>query len=344
MLHDFRWCTFDCTPSESEHMTRVLNNKLLQVVLIALIISVAALCIFTPDIFVLKQGANFTVQIMFANLILAMFFMVKNQNRLMFVALAACGVLALYLKGTTDQSLKFPSKNDYAQISVAHIDLSLSEDFDETMHMILISDVDLISFQEYTPIWDEFLSNELTNRYPYRITMNRIDPYGKAFFSKYPLTDNDTMNFEGFEGIPSLHTAVMINATTKIHVVSTHTIPPVNEQAYQRIGDYFQEVGAYVGALKGPVLTLGDFSLPAWSNEIKEFKQFAKLNDSRRDVMMRSKANPVFFFNIPIDHIFYTNDFECTAFNSISGDKSSHLGISGNYQLKALASLEPDDH
>jgi len=321
-------------------MTRILNHKLLQVTLSALIISIVALCLFTPDVFVIKQIANFTVLIMFANLLLAMFFMIIDQSRLMFISLAACGVLALYLQGTTDQSLKFPSKNQNPDISVAHIDLSLSEDFDETMHTILIADVDLISFQEYTPLWDEYLSDKLTTRYPYRTTMKRIDPYGKAFFSKYPLSENDTMMFKGFDEIPSLHTAVTINEDAKIHVVSAHTLPPVNEKAYQRIGEYFHEVGAYVGELDGPVITLGDFSLPGWSTEIKEFKQSANLSDSRRDVMLRSTDNPVFFFNIPIDHIFYSSDFECTAFNAISDDKSSHLGISGKYQLKAFASLD----
>jgi endonuclease/exonuclease/phosphatase (EEP) superfamily protein YafD len=321
-------------------MTRVLKYKPLQVVLSAVIISAAALCIFTPDIFVIKQVANFTVQIMFASLFIAMVFMVIDQRRLMFISLAACGVLALYLKGETDQSLKFPITNENPHISVAHIDLSLSEDFDETMHTILQADVDLISFQEYTPIWDDYLSNELTVRYPHRITMKRIDPYGKAIFSKYPLSKCDTMNFVGFEGIPSLYTAVMINDNTQINVISTQTLPPVSEQAYERIRGYFQEVGNYMGELDGPVITLGDFSLPGWSNEIKEFKEIANLSDSRRDVMMRSSGNPIFLFNIPIDHIFYSNDFECTAFNAISGDKSNHMGIVGKYQLKVLASLE----
>jgi len=324
-------------------MTRIFNHNLLQITLSALLVSVAALCIFTPDIFFLKQGANFTVQIMFANLLLAMFFLVIDQRRLMFVSLAACGVLAYYLKGETDQSLKYPSKNENPHISVAHIDLSLSEDFDEPMHTILLADVDLISFQEYTPLWDEYLANELTTRYPYRITMKRIDPYGKAIFSKYPLSESDTMNFEGFDEIPSLHTAVLINDETQIHVVSTQTLPPVSEQAYERIRGYFHEVGTYIEKLDGPVITLGDFSLPGWSNEIKEFKKIANLSDSRRDVMMRSTANPIFFFNIPIDHIFYSRDFECTAFKAISGDNSNHMGIVGKYQLKALASLESGD-
>jgi len=339
----FRNRTFGHAPPQSNHMTHRLSHKLLHITLSAMIVSIAGLCIFTPDVFVLKQGANFTVQIMFVYLFLGMFFMIIDQRRLMFISLAACGVLALYLKSETDQSLKFPSKNQNPQISVAHIDLSLSEDFNEAMHTIRTSDVDLISFQEYTPLWDDYLSDELRTRYPYRVAMKRIDPYGKAIFSKYPLSENDTMNFEGFEEIPSLHTAVMINDNTKIHVVSTHTLPPVNEHAYQQIGAYFHEVGVYVGELDGPVITLGDFSLPGWSNEIKEFKQFANLSDSRRDVMLRSTGNPVFFFNIPIDHIFYSIDFECTAFNAISGDNSSHMGITGNYQIKALASLEPED-
>jgi endonuclease/exonuclease/phosphatase (EEP) superfamily protein YafD len=324
-------------------MTHILNLKLVQLSLSALIVSVAALCIFTPDIFLFKQGANFTVQIMFANLFLAMFFMIIDQRRLMFVSLTACGVLAYYLVGETDQSLKYPSTNENPHISVAHIDLSLSEDFDQTMHTILLQDVDLISFQEYTPIWDNYLANELTTRYPYRITMERIDPYGKAIFSKFPLSESDTMNFEGFDEIPSLHTTVMINAETQVHVISTQTLPPVSELAYERIRGYFHKVSSYMGELEGPVITLGDFSLPGWSNEIKEFKKIANLNDSRRDAMMRSAGNPIFLFNIPIDHIFYSPDFECTAFNAISGDNSNHMGIIGKYQLKALASLESGD-
>lgn len=324
-------------------MTQILDNKILQLVLSVLIIGTTALCIFTPDVFVLKQGANFTVQIMFLFLLLGMVFLVVQQNKLMFTSLGACVVLCLHLKSLTDQGLRFPIQNQNPQISVAHIDLSLSDDYNETMRTIWATDVDLISFQEFTPYWEEFLPEELKNHYPYQVKMTRIDPYGMAIFSKHPLCQIDTLQFDGFQDIPSMHAGVQINEETVIHVVSTHALPPVNEQAYQSIRSYFAQVGSFVDGLKGPAITLGDFSLPPWSDEITHFKQSANMSDSRRDIVTRTSGKPIFWFNIPIDHIFYTKDFECTAFNTITGETASHMGIAGKYQLKALASLSTEE-
>ncbi len=85
----------------------MLDNKLVQITLSVLMISVAALCLYTPDIFIVKRGADFTVQIMFGFLWLGMLFLLLDKSKLMFTSLASCGVLCLYLISMTNQSMRF---------------------------------------------------------------------------------------------------------------------------------------------------------------------------------------------------------------------------------------------
>ena len=321
-------------------MRRILEHNAVQVSLIALILGTALLCIFTPDVFLLKRGANFAVQIMLAMLFASFLFMVLNQRRLMFTSLFATALLSFYLKSTSDQSIRFPNVNKQPQISVAHIDLSLSDDYTETMHTIWSTDVDVISFQEYTPDWHNYLKNELSDRYPYRSSMTRIDPYGMALYSKLPVTNFDTLLLSDLDEIPCLHATLRVDRETDIHLISAHTVPPVNSLAYERIREQFKMISDYLDGLTGPVITLGDFSLPSWSEEIKDFKFRNKLVDSRRDIVPPAVNKPVLMFKIPIDHIFYSKEIECTAFNVIDGKSTNHLGILGKYQLKDLASLE----
>ena len=300
-------------------------------------VGVALLCMFTPDLFFLKRGANFTVQIMLMYMVIGMLFLVLNKSRLMFIALGACGCLCLYLKGVSDQRIKFPSENANPQISVAHINLSLSDDYAETMHTIWSADVDVISFQEYTPDWHDYLTTELASRYPYKSCHTRIDPFGMAMFSKFPI---DNINTFDFGEVPNLHAQVSVDHDVKIHLISAHTVAPVNGAAYTRIRDHFRQVSEYVRGLDGPVITLGDFNIPSWSSEIKEFKSFAGLNDSRRDIVPSSLQGTISLLKIPVDHILYSDEIECTAFRVLAGQHATHLGIFGKYQMKQVALLE----
>lgn len=336
MQHGSRFGTFGVMQKSKSPVKRFLGNKVIQFTLGMAIVLGALFCVFTPDLFLFKRGANFIVQIMLAYLCLGMIFLILDQKKLMFTALLSCALLCMYLKSTSDQSIRFPSQNTNAQLSVAHINLSLSDDYAATMHTILTTDVDLISFQEYTPDWDGYLTEKLVDRYPYYSSMVRIDPYGMAIFSKYPLSDFDTVLHHD---IPNLHALVDVDKDVRIHVFSARTVPPVNFEAYAVIRDHFKTMGRYLSGLSGPVITLGDFSLPSWSQEIKEFKALAHLHDSRRDIVPASLQGSLSLLKIPIDHIFYSGDIECTAFQVLSDATSSHLGILGKYQMKEFASL-----
>ena len=318
-------------------MKRFLEHTLVQYFLAISMVAVAVLCVFTPDLFILKQSANFTAQIMLLYLLASMGLLLFRQERLMFVALACCGLLCLHLRSASDQRIKFPSENTSTQISVANVNLSLSEDYASTMHTVWSSDVDVISFQEYTPDWRAYLTEQLSERYPYQSHLTRIDPYGIAIFSKYPLSEVDTFIYEE---IPNLHAQVKLGDDQRFHIISAHTMAPVNSAAYGEIRLHFQAISDFMSALDGPIIMLGDLNIPSWSEELKEFKSFASLNDSRRDIGPASVAGTISLLKIPIDHIMYSQDVECTAFQVLTNASDAHLGIFGRYQLKEFASLQ----
>ena len=323
-------------------MRSVLDSRFAQLICACLILGTALLCIFTPDVFILKQGANFTVQIMIFFLLLGLGFMIIDMRRLMFISLFASGILSLYLKSTSDQNIRFPSENMRPQISVAHIDLSLSDDYTETMRTIWTADVDVISFQEYTPDWHNYLTEELAEHYPHQNIMIRIDPFGMALYSKFPLSGSDTLLFNDLANVPALYSNLAMEDGTQIHFVTAHTVPAVNHQAYIDIRKQFDQIARYIDELSGPVITLGDFSLPAWSQEIMDFKLITDLQNSRRDIVPSGSHKPILSLRIPLDHIFYSNDIECTSFRVIDGIQESHVGIVGKYQLKEIAALSPE--
>ncbi len=289
------------------------------------------LCVFTPELFVFKRGIDFTVQIMLAYLVLGMTFFILNQRTLMFVSLGACAVLCLDLKGVSNQSLRLPTPNAQHLLSCALINLSLSDDLEETTRIIREAPVDVLVFQEYTPDWHAYLTEIFEELFPYRASMTRIDPFGMAYYSRVPVISADT--FYTATGIPNLHVLIEGRQEAYTHLVSVHTVAPANTIAYREIRRHLHEVADYVRYLHGPVIAMGDLNLPSWANEVREFKTLAGLQDSRRDIVPVSMQGSFSLLKVPVDHIFYSGDIECSGFQSINGRGTSHLGIMGSYQL-----------
>jgi endonuclease/exonuclease/phosphatase (EEP) superfamily protein YafD len=311
-------------------MKRVFGHPLLMVVSAAVLIAGVFVCVFTPDLFWFKRGANFTVQIMLGYFLLGMLLFVFNQKHLMYTSLACCAALCIYLKSASNENLRLPARSEGPQLACALINLSLSEDFDVTNTTIHNTQSDVIVFQEYTPDWDDFLRGEIGKSYPYRAYLTRIDPFGMAWYSKYPIMLADTF---AAADIPNLLINIELQPGTLVNLISVHTRVPSDANAYRHIRQHFHEVSQHMNALDLPVIVVGDLNLPSWTNEVMEFKLQSKLKDSRRDIVPTSMEGSFSLLKVPVDHIFFSNDLECTSFQEIDGKGESHLGIVGSYQL-----------
>lgn len=311
-------------------MKRLYGHPIFIVIVAAVLITVMLACVFTPDMFLFKRGANFTVQIMLGFFALGMLMFVSNQRLLMYTSLICCALLCIHLKSTSNQNLRLPAQSEGPQITCALINLSLSDDFEVTTNTIRSTPADVIVFQEYTPDWNDFLQSDLLDVYPYRAMMTRIDPFGMAWFSKYPILVADTFSAAD---VPNLLVKVKVMENVRVNLISVHTRVPSDANAYKHIRQHFHEVSEHMYSLRDPVLVAGDLNLPSWTNEVMEFKVQSKLTDSRRDITPTSMQGSVSLFKVPVDHIFFSEDLECTSFQVITGARDGHLGVLGSYQL-----------
>lgn len=278
--------------------------------------------IFPPDFEVFMRGSEFAVPFMLVLLFLGMFFLSIKQRNLMFVSLACCTILCLFLKNASNENLIFPQLNNLANISVMHLNLSSIEGSPtELLKIVNEFDPDIISLHEVKPDWDFFLKKNLGSDYLTNHSVVRIDPYGKALYSKIPFFKVDTFMFQD---VPSLKSEIEIG-DVHIQIMSSYLDPPLNNLSRAKNSDHIQYIINRAMESHGPLLALGDFNLVYWSGELRNFTEKTGLLNSRRNVVISN--------NRPYDHIFYSPQLECINFKEIEDKDFNHIGIFGQYQI-----------
>ena len=279
--------------------------------------------IFPPDIDFFQQTAEFAPQLMFGLLILSLLFLVFNQTRLMFIGLIAAAFLAFYLKMASNASYIYPTSTVLPKISVANFNLSeLNQENVDIDNIFKELDVDIISFQEYTPLWDKIISQQLYQKFPYIHKLVKADPFGMAVYSKKPFKKS---NIFYYEKIPNIDILIQ-NEMSDINIICCY-IPTVYPATSMNNTDHLNVVSAYISKLDKPVIAMGDFHMNYWLQKLIDFTNITSLENSRRSsTIMRRKIH---------DHIFYSDYLECTHFEEIQDKAQNHIGIKGNYQLRS---------
>jgi endonuclease/exonuclease/phosphatase (EEP) superfamily protein YafD len=155
--------------------------------------------------------------------------------------------------------------------------------------------------------------------------------YGIAILSKYPFVNCDTLYIAG---IPNIVVCLKSRAPeTKIYIVDSYITPPLFTSAYETMQKQLAGISQYVSNLKYPVITLGDYNMEGTSSVIQDFREKAHLNDSRRGFRPVRNDGHISLFEVPMDHIFYSNHLNCIDFQTISGTAYERMGILGTYQI-----------
>jgi len=308
-------------------------NRFHSYVTIPLILIGALLCIFTPDHYYFKFLSTYAVQVMFGYLFLGVLFLFVKQPRLTFASFLACGLIAGYLKLSTNSNLKSPEvTQNVALIKVAHVDISgITDDPEGTVNTIIQSNASLISIPNLDPYVYGFLEENLNEAFPHNTGLIGFEP-GLAVFSRYPIEKQDTFFVDN---LPNISGCVKTEGTGKEwYFVTSNTLPPFYSKEYQRLQNQLEKVATRAKKIEAPIITIADYNLVPWQVEILDFRESVQLEDSRRGF---SPAYSTSFlgglFGLPHEHIFHTNHFKCIQFNNLKfGD--GHLGITGTFQFK----------
>ncbi|NND06914.1 MAG: endonuclease/exonuclease/phosphatase family protein [Saprospiraceae bacterium] len=307
-------------------LQRLFRHPLVNGMLVIGMIGLALLCIVKiPDVVLLKRIASHAIQIMLLFVAAGLFFLFANQQRLLFIAFGCAGALCLHFKYVGNISLALPVKTSEKSITILHTNTDdFSDDWHSVINTIIGTDADVVSFIEVTPNWAQLLLKVLDEYYPHHALITRIDPFGTAIFSRYPVVHRDTVVYEN---LPNLSAAIKIDNKKFIKVFSSNSNPPLFRSSFEKLRNQLDVMAKAISSSSHPVITAGNYNLDQFSDELQDFRAEAKLEDSRKT--MSPSINP------PTNHLFHTRDLECLRFFNVYDEKSNRLGIMGEYQFKS---------
>lgn len=198
------------------------------------------------------------------------------------------------------------------------------------LQSVLNTDADFLSFQEFTYDWETFLTSELNEQYPHQILIPDLSLNGLAIYSKYPIEHYEVLEYEG---VPYIVGKIQLSSNDYLHFIDAHTVPALDKNSFDKMKKQLKRIEQQCHVIDAPLIVFGDYHTVSWSQELRDFKANALLNDSRKAFMPSFPKGNIDFFEVPVDHIFYSDHFKCTHFTTLNGTTTPHLGIVGKYEL-----------
>lgn len=315
------------------NFTIPVGRRLRQVLTIAFVFG-ALLCMFPPEIPVARLWSSYAQLVVLLYLGLATVFLIGKQERLMFVCLGCCAAMAYYLNESTNSGLAHPAATNTPRLTITHLNVGASgENYGAMLKIIQSRQADLVSCQEVNLTWDTVLQHGLRDIYPFSVSLPDFSANGLAVYSKMPFISLDTFYFKG---MPNLIGKIRLpGSDTIFSFVSSITRPTIIGKDIDELRDHLQRVSFEANKTGGPIFAFGEFNAPPWSGEILDFKNATHLLDSRKPLSTTIPNGYFQLLRVPVDHIFYSNEFDCLDFEELSSNKTWHLGIEGVFQLKS---------
>lgn len=208
---------------------------------------------------------------------------------------------------------------------------------DEVLAQVRAVDPDVLFIQEYSPHWRSSISDELRERYPYRLEADREDNFGVAAFSRKPMLRSEVV-FLGAGRRPCLRCEFELNKQN-VAFYNVHVVPPTG------FGWSIEQRRAYADLLERvkseriPVILAGDFNATTDSCVDARLRELGFLNAHELAGKGRGATWPelTIFAKLPgirLDHVYL--DRHLTATESVIGPRigSDHRPIYARIQFR----------
>lgn len=301
-------------------------------------IVVTLLFLFTPNLATLAGLSSHAFEAVLLFLGSALGFMMLDRPKIMFTCLGMCAILCLYLKKTSNSSIQSLFRQADIDFSLCQVLINAGTDeYENISRRLRASKADILNIQELTPDWALVLHDGLSEEYPYRTEMNRIDPYGMVVYSKYPILKKDTLVFRDTQlnyEIPLLKLQLDIEGRL-MNFISCHVLPRLNTSDFNKVQHFLDSLTVWVtDGDTLPKLIAGDFNLSPWDFSLQQLISDTRLNLSQRE--------PHLFIQ-PFEHILYSSTLRCDQLEEVRTHGGLHLGIQGYYTFKPSGEEIPVD-
>ncbi|MBK8154181.1 MAG: endonuclease/exonuclease/phosphatase family protein [Saprospiraceae bacterium] len=311
---------------------KFFNQSIVTWVVAGMIILVTALFIFPPENLLIKQLSQFAVHWIFATLILGIFFLIVDNDHLLYISFAACGFMSLFLMRSYNTSLKLAISDNVHSVSVAFMNPSICTD-DEIaiIQNIRKFNPDIVVLEEFTPDWLS-LSEEIKNSHPNFLELMRIDPLGKAIYSKNEIFKKDTFDLALS---PVIYAGILTKGKDTFYMGACNLLPPITLSSYRKLSSYLDTLSQTVFPTFKNNLLCANLNIIPWSGELLHFKAMTNMASSRRDNNLGQDKSSFFgIFNAPKNEILFSETMECAMFQVMKDSHENPFGIFGRYQIR----------
>ena len=177
--------------------------------------------------------------------------------------------------------------------------------------------------------WAEQLA-PLETTYPHHMRFIRDNTYGMMLFSKFSLSDSETL-FLSHPEVPLFRATVTLPAGNAFRLYCTHPVPPAPSKHPNNTGPQEKEVALKKLAplVKGetlPVLVAGDLNDVGWSHNMTDFQSASGLSDTRRGRGLYSTFNAQWYFiRWPLDYVFASPNWQVGEIERLEEVGSDHF-------------------
>ncbi|MGB8852083.1 MAG: endonuclease/exonuclease/phosphatase family protein [Pirellulales bacterium] len=180
--------------------------------------------------------------------------------------------------------------------------LRSNQDTAPTIDYLRRRSADVVAVLEVSPEWDQALDT-LADIYPHRRIEPRLDNFGIALLSRWPLIEPQIVDF-GDTGYPSI-VADVDRPAGRFHCIAIHPYPPYSRSSSGMLVRHLHAVGAAAARSPLPCIVAGDFNATPWSAGFRAFLAGSGLRDTALGLGVQPSWNARSpFVRIPIDHIF----------------------------------------
>jgi endonuclease/exonuclease/phosphatase (EEP) superfamily protein YafD len=192
---------------------------------------------------------------------------------------------------------------------------------------------DLIVLEEINDRWVDALA-KLRSHYAYSKIEPRLDNFGVAVLSKFPLSPGEVIFLTDY-AVPTILTDVTTPQGT-FSLMATHPLPPAGSDYSQARNEQLQELPEYIKAAHFPVLLLGDLNVTVWSHHFQDLLTQTGLRDSGRGRgLQTSWPTNAIILRIPIDHCLHSPQIEILRREIGPDVGSDHFPLMVHFRLPA---------
>ena len=296
--------------------------------LIYLIPALVVMIDIFDNFYILSLLNSLAFQIAIALILFSVLLMTIKRYKFSLISFAS----ALYLLASISVFDKtvYNSFIEDDNISVSHFNvLRTNKNYDTIINSALISNSDIISFQEINTAWADSLILSLSEKYPYHIIEKNDENYfGIALFSKHKILNPKIVYIED---VPNIF-ATIHKDNYLVDVITAHTNSPISKERFIKRNKHIKALAELAKTDYRPLLVIGDFNAVPWDSRIIKFKRQTALLDSR-NALLSTWPRQLGKLGIPLDYIFHSENLTCVNFQVIRQSSSDHCGIKGVYNI-----------